>query len=409
MTDAAKTELAKTDLPLDLPLGPAAAPAGRRWFRKRYLLVLLIPVFMFTGAVLGMYFQPLGLQKFYALTGLQPGGGSDAPIALPPKIDLPPQMAETLLPTDVVGLARVMPRGDVSVVAAPYGAGDARVAEILVATGDRVDKGAVLARLDNRGALESAVLLADAALAVREATLMQTRAAVQASRDEAQAALDQAAANAAEATAALLRTEELFARGVATQATLDSQRAAAEGARQAVARAEATLKRFSAVALDDQPDVIVAGRNVDAARADLTRTRLDLARSEVVAPIAGTILDIHATPGQRPPGEGIMEMGDTSQMMAEVEIWQDRIASVREGQPVELVAAALGSTLQGRVDAIGLTVGRQGLISDDAAENKDARVIRVLVALDPPSSALAARFTNLELIARIDTTAQAAP
>ena len=409
MTDAAKTELAKTDLPLDLPLGPAAAPAGRRWFRKRYLLVLLIPVFMFTGAVLGMYFQPLGLQKFYALTGLQPGGGSDAPIALPPKIDLPPQMAETLLPTDVVGLARVMPRGDVSVVAAPYGAGDARVAEILVVTGDRVDKGAVLARLDNRGALESAVLLAEAALAVREATLMQTRAAVQASRDEAQAALDQAAANAAEATAALARTEELFARGVATQATLDSQRAAAEGARQAVARAEATLKRFSAVALDDQPDVIVAGRNVDAARADLTRTRLDLARSEVVAPIAGTILDIHATPGQRPPGEGIMEMGDTSQMMAEVEIWQDRIASVREGQPVELVAAALGSTLQGRVDAIGLTVGRQGLISDDAAENKDARVIRVLVALDPPSSALAARFTNLELIARIDTTAQAAP
>jgi HlyD family secretion protein len=409
MTEAAQTEPAKADLPLDLPLGTAKAKAGGRWFRKRYLLVLLIPVFMFTGAVLGMYFQPPGLQKFYALTGLQPGGGSDAPIALPPKIDLPPQMAETLLPTDVVGLARVMPRGDVSVVAAPYGAGDARVAEILVATGDRVDKGAVLARLDNRGALESAVLLAEAALAVREATLMQTRAAVQASRDEAQAALDQAAANAAEAAAALVRTEELFARGVATQATLDSLRAAAEGAHQAVARAEATLKRFSAVALDDQPDVIVAGRNVDAARADLTRARLDLARSEVVAPIAGTILDILATPGQRPPGEGIMEMGDTSQMMAEVEVWQDRIASVREGQHVELVAAALGTTLRGRVDGIGLTVGRQGLISDDAAENKDARVIRVLVALDAPSSALAARFTNLEVIARIDTTAQAAP
>jgi HlyD family secretion protein len=64
--------------------------------------------------------------------------------------------------------------------------------------------------------------------------------------------------------------------------------------------------------------------------------------------------------------------------------------------------------LQGRVDSIGLTVGRQGLISDDAAENQDARVIRVLVALDAASSARAARFTNLEVIARIDTTAQAA-
>ena len=405
------TAPAKSDLPLDLNLAPNTASElasgqprpPRRWFRKRYLLVLLIPVFMFTGAVLGMYFQPPGLQKFYALTGLQPGAGSDAPIALPPDIELPAKMAETMLPTDVVGLARVMPRGDISVVAAPYGAGDARVAEVLVAEGAVVDKGAVLARLDNRGALESAVLMAEAALAVREATLMQTRAAVQASRDEAQAALDQAIATSSEASTRLTRTEELFARDVATQATLDSARAAAESAAQAVTRAEATLHRFAAVALDDQPDVIVATRNVDAAQADLRRARLDLSRSEVVAPIAGTILDIRATPGQRPPADGIMDMGDTGQMMAEVEVWQDRISAVRAGQPVELVAAALGTTLQGTVESIGLTVGRQGLISDDAAENKDARVIRVLVTLDAASSALAARFTNLEVIARIDT------
>lgn len=399
----------EVDLPINLHLSAEPGPVRRRWFRKRFLLVLLVPVLMFTGGVLGMYFQPPGLQKFYALTGLQPGGGSDAPIALPPEINLPPKMAATLLPTDVLGLARVMPKGDVSVVAAPYGAGDARVAEILVAVGDRVDKGAVLARLDNRSALESAVLMAEAALAVREATLMQTRAAVQASRDEAQAVLDQAVATAAEAEATLRRTEELFSRAVATQATLESVRTAAQGAKLAVARAEATLTRFAALALEDQPDVIVASRNVDAARADLARARLDLARAEVVAPIAGTILDIHATPGQRPPGEGIMDMGDTGQMMAEVEVWQDRISAVRVGQPVELAAAALGTTLQGRVSSIGLTVGRQGLISDDAAENKDARVIRVLVTLDAASSEVAGRFTNLEAIARIDTTAQVAP
>lgn len=399
----------KPDLPLDLNLALDLPRPPRRWFRKRYLLVLLVPVFMFTGAVLGMYFQPPGLQKFYALTGLQPGGGSSAPIALPPEIDLPPKMAETLLPSDVVGLARVMPRGDVSVVAAPYGSGDARVAEVLVAVGDQVMKGAVLARLDNRTALESAVLMAEANLAVREANLAQTRAAVQASRDEAQAVLDQAVASLAEAETTLQRTEELFSRGVATQTTLDAVRTAAEGARLAVTRAEATLTRFSSLAFEDQPDVIVAARNVDAARADLERAKLDLARSEVVAPIAGTILDIHATPGQRPPAGGIMDMGDTGQMMAEVEVWQDRISAVTPGQPVELVAASLGTTLQGRVESIGLTVGRQGLISDDAAENKDARVIRVLVALDTASSEHAARFTNLEVIARIDTTARGAP
>lgn len=395
----------RPDLPLDLSFSPASPAPQRRRFHKRYLLVLLIPVFMFTGAVVGMYFQPPGLQKFYALTGLQPGGGSDSPIALPPDIELPPRMAETMLPTDVVGLARVMPRGDVSVVAAPYGAGDARVAEILVSEGDHVAKGTPLARLDNRTALESAVLMAEANLAIREASLMQTRAAVEASRDEAQAALDQAIATAAEAADSLSRTEELFQRAVATQATLSSVRTSAEATKLAVARAEATLKRFSALALEDQPDVVVATRNVEAAEADLKRATMDLARALVVAPIEGTILDIRATPGQRPPADGIMDMGDTRTMMAEVEVWQDRIAAVEPGQPVELAAPALGQSLLGTVENIGLTVGRQGLISDDAAENKDARVIRVLVALDAASSRVAARFTNLEVIARIDTTA----
>src|SRR5690606_33253993 len=128
----------------------------------------------------------------YALTGLQPGGGSGAPIALPPEIDLPQEMAETMLPTDVVGLAREMPRGDVAVVAAPHGARDARVEDILVAIGDQVDRGAPLAYLDNRSARESAVFLAEANLAVRQAALLPTRSAVEASRDEAQATLDQA-------------------------------------------------------------------------------------------------------------------------------------------------------------------------------------------------------------------------
>ncbi len=398
-----------SDLPIDLELSRAdRRPAGRD-FRRLWLMVLLIPVFMFSGAVIGMYFQPPGLKKFYELTGLQPGGGSEFPMALPPEIKLPPKMTETLLPTDVVGLARLMPRGDVSPVAAPYGAGDARVADVLVTVGDTVEKGTPVARLDNRSALESAVLMAEANLAIREATLVQIRSTVEASRDEAQAGLDQAEASASEAEANLARTEELFKSAVATKAALDNVRTAARVARLAVARAEAPLRRYASLALDQQPDVIVAARNVEAARADLVRARLDVERSIVVAPISGTILDIHATPGQRPPVEGIMEMGDTREMMAEVEIWQDRISALREGQPVELMAPALGQTLQGRVDSVGLTVGRQGLISDDAAENKDARVIRVLVALDGPSSARAARFTNLEAIARIDTTAQSAP
>lgn len=191
------------DLPLDLGRdGDAVAPSRRRWFRKRYLLILLVPVFMFAGGVIGMYYQPPTLQKFYALTGLQPGGGAESPIALPPEIELPKEMVETLLPTDVVGLARLMPRGDVAVVAAPYGAGDARVAEILVSVGYQVERGSPLARLDNREALEGAVLTAEANLAIRQATLDTSRAV------------------AREAETSLVRTEDLAASGVSTSARL---------------------------------------------------------------------------------------------------------------------------------------------------------------------------------------------
>jgi HlyD family secretion protein len=377
-------------------------------FRRSYLLVLLIPVFMFSGAVIGLYFQPMGLQKFYALTGLQPGGGSSSPIALPPEIVLPKDMAETMQPSDVVGLARLMPQGDVSIVAAPYGAGDARIAEILVAVGDRVEKGAVLARLDNEDQLESAALIARANVAVREAALIQTRAAVQNSQDEARAAFEQAQSAAVEAASTLARTQGLFQRGVTTQAVLDGAVAADQQARLAVEKAKATLARYTAEEADMQPDVIVAARNLDAAKAELARAQRDLARAAVMAPIRGTVLDVNARAGERPPADGIMQMGNTDRMMAEVEIYQDRIAQVSIGQPVELAAAAIGQTLQGRVQSIGLMVGRQGLVADDTAANTDARVITVMVALDDASSLIAARYTNLEVIARIDTRAQAA-
>ena len=87
-----------SDLPLDLGFGGSAARSQRRWFDKRYLLVLLVPVFMFLGGVLGMYFQPVPIQKFYEFTGLQLGAGSDSPIALPPNVVLPEKMPRQCCP-----------------------------------------------------------------------------------------------------------------------------------------------------------------------------------------------------------------------------------------------------------------------------------------------------------------------
>ena len=78
------------------------------------------------------------------------------------------------------------------------------------------------------------------------------------------------------------RAQELFKKGVTTQAALDTAAAAERQATLAVAKAQATLARFTSEEVDMEPDVIVAARNLDAAEADLARAQEDLKRAEVL-------------------------------------------------------------------------------------------------------------------------------
>lgn len=390
----------------DLPLADngAVKPSGGRAPQKRWFKLWLIPLFMatlFTGAVIGMYFQPPGLRVFFGLTGLQPGAGTDTPIAVAiQKIKAQEEVA-VVSEGDVVALGRVIPKGDVISVATPSGAGDARIAEVRVAVGDRVAEGDVLAVLDNLPSLQNGVATARALIAVREATLAQTIATIRASRDEAQAALERAEATAKNADAERARITSLFERGVATRADLDQIITRANEAGRDVERSIATLSRFQSVD-DTQADVAVAKANLAAAHVDLSRAEHDLERAYVRAPAGGTVLDINARAGERPGGAGIIDLGDTSQMMIEVEVYQTLIGRVAIGDPVTVSAEALAQDLTGAVTAIGLEIGRQSITSDDPAANTDARVVDVIVTLDATSSALARGFTNLDTIVRID-------
>jgi HlyD family secretion protein len=396
----------KPDLPLPVAKGetePKSRNGGssRRWtWPLRGLVVLLL---IFLGGIFGLYFQPIGLQKFFEATSLEPGAGSNAPIALPRDVTMTEEMAAAIQPTDVVGLARLLPRGDISIVALPFGAGDARVAEILVSIGDAVARGDVVARLDNATDLESDILAAEAEVAIRAANLLQTRQSVVTSLAETRANLEQAQAAADEARSELERVTALRDRGVATQANLDQATSAEAQARQAVAAARAALSRYEYDDIETQPDVQVAQSNLDAARIQLERARRELSKSRVASPIGGTVLDIHVTPGERVGEDGLMEVGDIETMMAEIEVYQTQVGDVVTGQPVEIAAEALNRTLRGTVVRIGLTVGRQGIIADDVAANTDAKVVTVLAELDAESSRLARGYTDLEVIARIET------
>lgn len=120
------------------------------------------------------------------------------------------------------------------------------------------------------------------------------------------------------------------------------------------------------------------------------------------APEAGTVLGINARVGERPAASGIIDLGDTTQMTVEAEVYQTMIGRVSIGDPVVVSAEALQEDLSGIVSAIGLEIGRQSITSSDPAANTDARVVDVIISLDDASSALAQRFTNLEAVVRID-------
>ena len=392
------------DLPLKdngLPTGIAAENPKARGF-SRLFIIPLVMVTLFTGAVIGMYFQPPGLRIFFRATGLEPGAGTDTPIAVAIQQVADQERLAVVSEGDVVALGRIIPRGDVISVATPSGAGDARIAELKVAVGDRVEAGAVLAVLDNLPQLQVAFEAAQAALKVREAGLVQTRASIAASNAEAVASLQRAEATAKVAQADLDRITSLFERGVTTRSELDKAVARANEAGRDVERALATLSRFDTGSEVVQADIAVAQANVEAAKADLARAQQDLERAYVRAPEQGTVLDINVRAGERPGNGGIIDLGDTQQMTVQAEVYQDMIGRVTIGDPATISAEALATDLRGTVSAIGLEIGRQSITSDDPAANTDARVVDVIITLDEPSSRSAHSFTNLEAIVRID-------
>lgn len=366
----------------------------------RFFLLLLIPLMLFTGAVIGIYIQPPALRAFLRLTGLKPGGGTSSPIAVPVE-DLSAKPATQSTIRSVVALGRLAPDGKVITISPPYGAGDARIDEILVAIGSRVERGETLAFLDNRDSLQSALEVAEANVALQRSALEQTRMAIGASLSEAQAGLERARAGAELKLKELERLQTLREQRAVAQADLDAGLAAYEQAQKDVAKAEATLTRFDSQQLADQPDIALAARKLDSAQVELTRARHDLARGLVTAPVSGTILDIHARPGEKPGLAGILDIGNVQRMTAELEVYQSEISYVAVGQRVELSADALPKSLYGVVGEIGFAVERQTIIRDDPAANTDARIIKVTVYLDEESSKRASRLTNLEVTGRI--------
>lgn len=371
---------------------------GRSWWRR------LAPVTsgILIGIVAGLCLQPV-LGPLAELVGLEPFRISPVSSIDPPEV---PQTAEAT-GLDVVALGRLVPNGGTLAIALPSGAGDARVARLLVSEGDRIEAGQVVAELDNLPQLLAARASAQSTLAGQEAALVQVHAVVAASFAEARANRKSAEAALALANQELARLTTLAGHNLTTQALLQQAQSTAVKSAAELQRSSALVERFSGAETGVQPDIVLALRNLDLARVNLARATQDLDSARVVAPRAGVVLEIHAEAGEKPSDTvGVMTIGNITQMTAELEVYQTNVRNVALGQLAEMTAPALDVPLTGKVTKIGQIVEHQSVMSTEPAANADARVVKVTVSLDAESSLLARSYTNLEVIGRIRMNAE---
>ena len=171
----------------------------------------------------------------------------------------------------------------------------AQLRTVPVRRGEHVASGHTVAVLEDADA-RSAVAEAEAALARAEAQLADLR---QARRPQEiavlEAAVRSAEAQRREAERVLVRIEDLFERGIATQSRLDEARTAVEVAEAALNQAQANLE---VARLPARAEAIRAAEHaVGQARAMLVTARWRLSERTLAAPAVGRVDDIIRFPG----------------------------------------------------------------------------------------------------------------
>lgn len=144
---------------------------------------------------------------------------------------------------------------------------------------------------------------------------------------------------------------------------------------------------------------------LEVARANLRQAQAELAYSVVRSPIDGQVLTVHTRAGERVGAEGIVELARTDEMFAIAEVYETDITKVRVGQRATVSSTALQTPLQGKVDRIGMKIGKRDVLATDPAADTDARVVEVHIRLD--DSSVVAGLTNLKVEVRIELSAPA--
>ena len=175
-----------------------------------------------------------------------------------------------------------------------------RIREVLVKEGDLVHEGQILATMDTR-VLESQLRETRAALEQARIAIETARSQVMQRQAEKQAAIALVSQRSTEADATrrrFVRSEELAGKGATSQQVLDDDRARRDGAKAAVAAAEAQLAASDAAIGTARSQVVGAEAALEATRATIDRIQADIDDSALKAPRGGRVQFRVGQPGE---------------------------------------------------------------------------------------------------------------
>lgn len=297
--------------------------------------------------------------------------------------------------SSVVALGRLEPQGEITRVSAPTTIEGTRmrVTKLFVKEGARVQAGQIIAKLDVYERDRAALELAKKQLNVAQAQLHKSRstsgetAAQQARIARLKNELDTAQTE-------YQRYQKLFQAGAISASLLDSKQLAVSNVQGQLQEARATLEQLKDIHKADEQ---LAQSEVESAMAAVTRAKADLNLADVKVPIAGQILKIHTRAGEVVSEQGIVELGQTQQMLAVAEVYETDISRVHLGNRAVVTSSGFTGELKGTVEQIGLKIGKQAILDTDPIADEDARVVEVKIRLDPEDSQRVAGLTNLRV------------
>ena len=283
-------------------------------------------------------------------------------------------------------LGRISPDGDVIRVSARSISGQpSLVSELLVAEGDDVKRGQVLAVLNSRDQLDAAWRAATARQQVAERRLAQVKAGVKPADLAAQSA------EIARLESELVNTETDFRRSkmlqesaVISAAEFDMKKLAVDAKAQQLRQARERLNSLSEVR---DVDVALAQAEVEAATMAARMARIEYEQSQIRAPADGRVVEIHTWPGEEVKPDGILELARTNAMYVVAEVSERDISRVRRGQQATISGEAFTGQLQGVVERIGSKVAKNDVLNVDPTAMSDARVIETWIRLSMPEKA----------------------